>query len=199
METSNYTLLRESLTPSILQKSTLSPSSATDLEDLSDFLDYLTQELYTFLPRPLQTATPLSTPTPPTPTTLQPLIPPLSTLPLSITESLINYDIVSDADDVEKLISHVLSEYIDAACAPPPEWAGAGTKKDACEICERVGVSITYHHLIPVCFDCAPGEEKGARKRRGGRCVDVWVIRGWMVEIYACKSTQEEVASGGYD
>jgi len=75
METNNHTLLRESLTPDILQKSTLSPNFATDLEDLSDFLDYLTQELYTFLPPPLQTATPLSTSTPPTPTALQPLIP----------------------------------------------------------------------------------------------------------------------------
>ena len=167
METNNYTLLRESLTPAILQKSTLSPNSATDLEDLSDFLDYLTQELYTFLPPPLQTATPLSTPTPPTPAALQPLIPPLSTLPLSITESLINYDIVSDADDVEKLISHVLSEYIDAACAPPPEWTGAGTKKDACEICERAGVGITYHHLIPVCFALRPMEGGGGGGEAG--------------------------------
>ncbi|CAZ83723.1 unnamed protein product [Tuber melanosporum] len=143
MET-NYALLRESLTPAILQKSILSPNPATDLEDLSDFLDYLTQELYTFLPPPLQTATPLST------TTLyHPLIPPLSTLPPSITESLTNYDIVPDTDDVEKLISRVLSEYIDAACTPPPEWTGAGSRNDACEICERVGVGITYHHLIP--------------------------------------------------
>ncbi|KAG0126919.1 hypothetical protein HOY82DRAFT_569118 [Tuber indicum] len=150
MET-NYALLRESLTPAILQKSTHSPNPATDLEDLSDFLDYLTQELYTFLPPPLQTATPLST------TTLyHPLIPPLSTLPPSITESLINYDIVPDTDDVEKLISRVLSEYIDAACTPPPEWTGAGSRKDACEICERVGVGITYHHLIPVCFFLLP-------------------------------------------
>ncbi|CUS09685.1 unnamed protein product [Tuber aestivum] len=148
METSNYSHLRESLTPAILQKSTLSPNPATDLEDLSDFLDYLTQELYAFLPPPLQIATPLSTPTS-TPSTLHALIPPLSTLPLSIAESLINYDIVPDTDDVQKLISRVLSEYIDAACTPPPEWTGAGGRKDTCEICERTGVGITYHHLIP--------------------------------------------------
>ena len=65
------------------------------------------------------------------------------------------------------------------ACAPPPEWAGAGTKKDACEICERVGVGITYHHLIPVCFALHPrGGERGGGGRRGG--VDVWAIWGWM-------------------
>ncbi|PWW71698.1 hypothetical protein C7212DRAFT_287610 [Tuber magnatum] len=149
MEPSNYSLLRESLTLAILQKSTHSPNPATDLEDLSDFLDYLTQELYTFLPPPLQTAAPLSTTTTTTTTTLERLIPPLSTLPLSIAESLINYDIVPDTDDVEKLISRVLLEYIDAACTPPPEWTGTGGKKDTCEICGRAGVGITYHHLIP--------------------------------------------------
>ncbi|RPA99182.1 hypothetical protein L873DRAFT_1684359 [Choiromyces venosus 120613-1] len=149
METNNYALLRESLVPAILQKSVLSSPSPSDLEDLSDFLDYLTQELYTFLPPSLQTATPLSTP-PPTPDGLKPLIPPLSTLPLSITESLTNYDIVSDADDVEKLISRVLLEYLDAVCAAPPELVGdRGSRKEACEICERDWVRVTYHHLIP--------------------------------------------------
>ena len=79
--------------------------------------------------------------------------PPLSTLPISITESLINYDIVSDADDVEKLIPHMLSDYIDA-----------GTK-DTCEICERVGVVTTHHHLILVCFASRP---MGGKNRKRG-------------------------------
>ncbi|PUU77015.1 hypothetical protein B9Z19DRAFT_1087185 [Tuber borchii] len=50
----------------------------------------------------------------------------------------------------------MLSEYIDA-----------GTK-DTCEICERVGVGVTYHHLVLVCFASRPMGWEGGKKRRRG-------------------------------
>ena len=86
--------------------------------------------------------------------------PPLSTLPLSITESLINYDIVSKTDDVEKPIQLVVSEYIDA-----------GTK-DISEICERVGCGsriIIWFWYVVLRAPWEGKEEKGG----GGGGIDV--------------------------
>ena len=55
-----------------------------------------------------------------------------------------------------------------------------------------------YHHLILVCFASRPTGGKN-RKRGCNPGVDVWVIGGGMAGTCACKSAQEEVASGGYN
>lgn len=41
----------------------------------------------------------------------------------------------------------VLTEYIASVTAAPPAWAK--TRTEACEICERDWIPLSYHHLIP--------------------------------------------------
>jgi hypothetical protein len=148
--TPNFSLLRDCLTAPIVRKASLqkrSTSTPNDAEELSDFIDYLATELWSFLPPALQKADYNAYLADNSIKDLGNF--PLKSIPLSLSESLISYDLVSDDDDVQKLILSVLEDYVDAACAPPPVWVG--TRKDECEICERE-VPLTYHHLIPVRF-----------------------------------------------
>lgn len=41
----------------------------------------------------------------------------------------------------------MLSEYTSSVTTGPPAWAS--TRADACEICERDWIPLSYHHLIP--------------------------------------------------
>jgi hypothetical protein len=159
MDTNNFASLRECLTNPILRKASLQKNSSitsTDAAELSDFIDYLASELWSFLPPRLQSADYNAFLADPSTKSLSSF--PIASIPLSLSESLINYAIVADDDDVQKLVLATLEDYVDAACAPPPVWSE--TKKEECEICERK-IPLTYHHLIPVwyislfCFDSA--------------------------------------------
>lgn len=161
MESSNFSTLRECLTAPIIRKATLSAQKSqkartgvfssdttdTDASELSDFIDYLTSELWPLLPVRLQSADYNAFLKDAAIKELDSFN--LKSVPPSFSESLIGYDLVVDDDDVEKLIVAVMEDYVDAVCAPPPVWVE--TRTEECEICER-NVPLSYHHLIPVGF-----------------------------------------------
>lgn len=165
-DTPNFSTLRECLTAPIIRKASLAAQKAhkgtknaaettdTDVSELSDFIDYLTTELWPLLPPRLQTADYNAYLEDKAVKDLDSFS--LKSVPLSFSESLIGYDLVADDDDVQKLIVAVMEDYVDAVCAPPPVWVE--TRTEECEICER-NVPLTYHHLIPVCvlYFCSDG------------------------------------------
>lgn len=159
MDSTNFSVLRECLTAPIIRKASLqaqktlrrtrkdaTETADTDASELSDFIDYLAAELWPLLSARLQLADYNSFLEDPSIKDLDSFN--LKSIPLSFSESLVGYDLVTDGDDVQKLVVAVMEDYVDAACAPPPVWVETRTKE--CEICER-NVPLTYHHLIPVC------------------------------------------------
>ena len=74
-----------------------------------------------------------------------------ATLPASICDSLCSYGLIQDPTDLERFLEPVLSSYISAATAAPPEYTPAITasRPPGCEICSRGHIPLTYHHLIP--------------------------------------------------
>jgi hypothetical protein len=136
--------------------------SARDAEEMADFIDYLASEIFDSLPDELrdldyrswreseelqaQYAFPL------TPDSLSDV-----QLPPSINETLIAYNLINPdstskskstlPSSPESFLVPVLTSYIEPLIAPPP--ATAATRADACEICERSWIPLSYHHLIP--------------------------------------------------
>jgi len=76
----------------------------------------------------------------------------VSFLPTTTTDSLTAYGLLP-ADDPSALIktflNPLISTYISAVTAPPPSFLPTTVRADACEICERDWIPLTYHHLIP--------------------------------------------------
>ncbi|KAJ6187082.1 hypothetical protein N7519_001990 [Penicillium mononematosum] len=70
-----------------------------------------------------------------------------SPIPVSVTDSLLVYGIIPDTADLVDFLAPVLTEYISSVTTGPPAWAS--TRADACEICERDWIPLSYHHLIP--------------------------------------------------
>lgn len=70
-----------------------------------------------------------------------------STAPVAVTDSLSVYGLIPEAADFQEFISPVLTEYVTSVTTGPPAWAS--TRTDACEICERDWIPLSYHHLIP--------------------------------------------------
>lgn len=68
-------------------------------------------------------------------------------IPVEVTDTLSVYGLIPDSADFPDFISPVLSEYISSVTSAPPVWAN--TKTDACEICDRDWIPLSYHHLIP--------------------------------------------------
>ncbi|RAK88126.1 hypothetical protein BO79DRAFT_238161 [Aspergillus costaricaensis CBS 115574] len=69
------------------------------------------------------------------------------TLPASITDTLTAYAVIESATDIPYFLAPILGEYVASVTKPPPVWAT--TRTDACEICERDWIPLSYHHLIP--------------------------------------------------
>ncbi|KAF8423881.1 hypothetical protein EV426DRAFT_533718 [Tirmania nivea] len=151
----NSTIFKDCLTPIIYRKftnrSSTNPKQSSDLSipisELSEFIDYLSDELFPTLPLPLRQLTYTGKDSTTTPETLTALYP-VQTLPHTFSDSLISYGIIGDEDDAGKIALVAIEEYVEEAGKPPPIWKE--TKKDVeeCEICER-RVALTYHHLIP--------------------------------------------------
>lgn len=70
-----------------------------------------------------------------------------SPIPVEVTDTLSVYGLIPDENDLPDFISPILSEYISSVTTGPPAWAN--TRTDACEICERDWIPLSYHHLIP--------------------------------------------------
>jgi len=64
-------------------------------------------------------------------------------MPLSVQDSLFAYGLM----DTASLLRSVLPAYATSAAAPPPVWAL--TRPEACQLCHRDWINLTYHHLIP--------------------------------------------------
>ena len=135
------------------------PKSIRNAHQSHTYSQFLASETFTSFPEALQNLTYSATQHDPTLTTLY--VPPdadtpldrttLETLctpiPLSVTDSLAVYGIIPDAADLPDFLSPILSEYTTSVTAGPPVWAD--TRTDACEICERDWIPLSYHHLIP--------------------------------------------------
>lgn len=65
-------------------------------------------------------------------------------IPSTVTDTLSTY-----TPDLEllSLLNKALTEYIPSVTRPPPVWVS--TRAEACEICERDWIPLSYHHLIP--------------------------------------------------
>lgn len=126
------------------------------LETNTEVNQFLASEIFTHLPDILQTisySTTQQNPSLRTDTYPNPLPNPLietlsSTLPSTVTETLTVYGLIPDPTDIpETLLSPLLNEYVSSVTAGPPVWAS--TRTEACEICERDWIPLSYHHLIP--------------------------------------------------
>ncbi|KAK0384451.1 hypothetical protein NLU13_8537 [Sarocladium strictum] len=131
-----------------------------DAEDLADFIEYLASEIFDSFPdalkeldhrswredEALQTEYAL----PLTVSSLASL-----NLPIEITDSLRTYSLISPDPTLdshlpsspEAFLIPILTPYITTLTTPPP--ASYATRPDACEICGRDWIPLSYHHLIP--------------------------------------------------
>lgn len=131
-----------------------------DAEDLSEFIDYLASEIFDSLPGGLQDLDHRSWRES---EDLQqdfalPLLPDNLTslnLPVTVADSLRTYNLISPDPTLdsplpstpEAFLVPVLTDYITTLSTPPP--ASYATRADACEICGRGWINLSYHHLIP--------------------------------------------------
>ncbi|CDM33297.1 hypothetical protein DTO013E5_9120 [Penicillium roqueforti] len=138
---------------------TTSQQGEADPEELAEFVDFLASETFTTFPTALQTLSyaaiqhdptlstlyiPQDTDTPLPRATLETLF---SLIPVSVTDSLVVYGIIPNAADLLDFLAPVLAEYTSSVTTGPLAWAS--TRADACEICERDWIPLSYHHLIP--------------------------------------------------
>ncbi|KAI1170054.1 hypothetical protein F4777DRAFT_146643 [Nemania sp. FL0916] len=126
-----------------------------DRDDLAEFTDYIATEIFSCLPPALQTidhhdfiASPPLQAQYSLPLTAASTGPILATLSPEITDSLTAYGIThEDHQGIAEFLAPVLSAFIAALATPPPP--PRGTRPDACEICGRDWINLSYHHLIP--------------------------------------------------
>ena len=126
-----------------------------DPSELADFSDYLASEIFANLPEELQSlsyhvlrddnALSEKYSIPLTLTVLEELS---AYVPGEVADSLTAYGVIEPPkSDVQSFLTPVFSGYVSAVTTPPPKWIE--TRTNACEICEREWVPMTYHHLIP--------------------------------------------------
>lgn len=70
-----------------------------------------------------------------------------STIPGTVPDTLSAYGLIPDANDLPEFLSPILGEYTTSVTSAPPVWST--TRTEACEICERDWIPLSYHHLIP--------------------------------------------------
>ena len=113
----------------------------------------------------------------------------LAPLPASVPDSLTAYNIISQDQEVHSLLNPVLESYISSSTVQPPEYTPQHLtrgKTDACELCGRDWIPLTYHHLIP-----RQVHEKAVKR---GWCQE-WEVNkiAWLCR--ACHSFVHRVAS----
>ncbi|KAL1886182.1 hypothetical protein Plec18167_000111 [Paecilomyces lecythidis] len=125
-----------------------------DPEELADFIDFIASEAFPSLPEELQSlsysaiqhdSTLASKYAVPIQRTLLDSV--TAAIPVSVAESLSVYGLIPEFSDLPEFLNPVLNEYISGVTTGPPAWAS--TRADACEICERDWIPLSYHHLIP--------------------------------------------------
>ncbi|KAJ6261835.1 hypothetical protein Dda_2634 [Drechslerella dactyloides] len=70
----------------------------------------------------------------------------LNNLPSTYVDAIVEAKLLTDAEDVKRMTTSVMEDYLSAATAAPQNWKD--TKPLECELCGRE-VRLTYHHLIP--------------------------------------------------
>ncbi|EPS42377.1 hypothetical protein H072_3600 [Dactylellina haptotyla CBS 200.50] len=70
----------------------------------------------------------------------------LDNLPATYVDAIVEAKLLGDAEDVKRMTTTVLEDYLAATTAPPQRWSE--TRPLECELCNRE-VRLTYHHLIP--------------------------------------------------
>ncbi|KAI1826388.1 YisB protein [Xylaria intraflava] len=137
-----------------------SPEDAEDnnsaqVDDLADFTDYIATETFACLPAELKTvdyhdyvASPTLQSKYTLPLTGADIAAHLPALSPSIADSLSAYVVTDEnTQGVNEFLAPILTAFLTALATapPPPSW----TRADACEICGRDWINLSYHHLIP--------------------------------------------------
>lgn len=133
-------------------------ASEADVEELSEFSEYIASLVFESLPPELQTITHriwAESPRlqedytlPLTSSDVSDKITP--TLDPEAQESLTTYGILTPpAEDITTFLAPVLTTYLTALTTPPPPPSSTKSQATECEICGRDWVPLTYHHLIP--------------------------------------------------
>ncbi|KAK3111792.1 hypothetical protein LTR53_012600 [Teratosphaeriaceae sp. CCFEE 6253] len=129
-----------------------------DAGDLSEFVEFLADEIFASLPVDLRSLSYAAVQDDPSLKTKYGV--PIDTallesigerLPPTTADSLLTYGLITDASDLEHFLEPILESYITTTTSPPPEYTPAltATRPRGCEICEREHLPLTYHHLIP--------------------------------------------------
>lgn len=124
-------------------------------DDLADFTDYIATEIYACVPPELKTIDYhdyIASPTLQTqyslPLTGADISTHLPSLDPGISDSLSAYGITrEEKQGIEEFLAPVLTAFLQALSTPPPP--PSSTRADACEICGRDWINLSYHHLIP--------------------------------------------------
>ncbi|KAI0445213.1 hypothetical protein F4803DRAFT_508978 [Xylaria telfairii] len=133
----------------------LKDESAIQDDDLADFTDYIATEIYACVPPELKTIDYheyIASPTLQTqyslPLTGADISTHLPSLDPGISDSLSAYGITrEEKQGIEEFLAPVLTAFLQALSTPPPP--PSSTRADACEICGRDWINLSYHHLIP--------------------------------------------------
>ncbi|KAM3505719.1 hypothetical protein MY11210_007859 [Beauveria gryllotalpidicola] len=178
-ENDNFAIFRDCLSATLLERrnvksepkrrrrskaTTVEAASQTNLhqeaEELADFIDYLAHEIFKNLPEELREMDYRSWRDSqslqdqfPQPLTVDSLD--MLNLPLSISETLKTYRLISPdptessplPPTAEAFSLPALSAYLSTLTTAPPTTRE--TRADACEICQRSWIPLSYHHLIP--------------------------------------------------
>ncbi|EXJ84948.1 hypothetical protein A1O3_05623 [Capronia epimyces CBS 606.96] len=142
---------------SVRKKTTPAQPPLTEPEpsELAEFADYLAAEIFASFPDEVQSLSHDALQNDSAlsdkwslPLTISVLEEVAAHMPGEVNDSLTAYALIEPPkSDLQTFVAPVLSAYITAVTTPPPKWTE--TRTDACEICGRDWVPMTYHHLIP--------------------------------------------------
>ncbi|KAF2815525.1 uncharacterized protein BDZ99DRAFT_435917 [Mytilinidion resinicola] len=170
-----------------------------DAEDLGEFIDYLSHDIFTSLPASLRslnhalyTKSPSLQSTYALPLSASTLASIVASVPVSIADSLTSYALITSPHynpsvDLPPFLAPILSAYITTATAAPPPYAS--TRADACELCGRSWIPLTYHHLIPKSTH-ARVLKRGWHKEEALGSV-AWLCRACHSFVHRCAGNEE--------
>ncbi|KAK6533610.1 hypothetical protein TWF694_002547 [Orbilia ellipsospora] len=120
-------------------------------EELAEFIEFLATDLFQYLPKDLTIITydmKLADETGYI-GSIESAEDFLNNLPGSYVDAIVEAKLLGadgDAEDVKRMTTSVMEDYLATATAPPLKWTE--TRPLECELCARE-VKLTYHHLIP--------------------------------------------------
>ncbi|EWC45500.1 hypothetical protein DRE_05358 [Drechslerella stenobrocha 248] len=119
-----------------------------ETEELADFIEFLATDLYQYLPKDLTEVTydmKLADESGRV-GSIEMAEGFLNNLPATYIDAIVDAKLLTDEEDVKRMTTMVMEDYLAAATAPPQKWME--TRPLECELCTRQ-VRLTYHHLIP--------------------------------------------------